>query len=68
MAMPKHSTRFMRPLTSNVQLYTAQMEKATINVYVADERVGSGIIEEITENSVKIGNERILARYVRLDM
>ncbi|WP_342439324.1 hypothetical protein NSS79_10635 [Paenibacillus sp. FSL L8-0436] len=41
-------TRFMKPLTSNVQLYTAQIERVPIVVFV------SGVIEDITEVSVKI--------------
>ncbi|RRJ55011.1 hypothetical protein EHV15_34720 [Paenibacillus oralis] len=50
----------MRSLTSNIHLYTAQMERTPIAVFVAGELVGSGKIQEITENSVKIGDARYL--------
>lgn len=47
-------------LYANVHLYTAQMERKPVAVYVADERVGCGLIEEITEDSVKIEDGRYL--------
>jgi hypothetical protein len=56
----KQSKRFMRPLTSDLHLYTAQMDRTQVVVFIADELVGSGKIAEITENSVKIGDERYL--------
>ncbi|MFD1267580.1 hypothetical protein ACFQ3Y_09115 [Paenibacillus motobuensis] len=53
-------SRFMKPLTSDIHFYTAQMDRTPIVVFVADELVGSGKIEDITENSVKISGERFL--------
>lgn len=53
-------SRLMKPLTSALHLYTAQMERSPVVVYVGDERVGSGQIAEITESSVKIGDERYM--------
>ncbi|WP_342480419.1 hypothetical protein NST07_25740 [Paenibacillus sp. FSL L8-0340] len=50
-------SRFMKPLTSNVQLYTAQIERLPIVVFVGNELKGSGIIEDITEVSVKVRGE-----------
>lgn len=50
-------SRFMKPLTSNVQLYTAQLERVPIVIFIADELVGSGIIEDITPASVKVRGE-----------
>ncbi|OMF21907.1 hypothetical protein BK132_31525 [Paenibacillus sp. FSL H8-0259] len=44
----------MKPLTSNVQLYTAQLERLPIVLFVANELVSSGVIEDITEVSVKV--------------
>lgn len=55
-----NSKRFMKSLTSDIHFYTAQMDRTPVAVFVADEQVGSGIITEITENSVKIGDERYL--------
>lgn len=55
--MKRSSTR---PLTSDIQLYTAQMDRTPIVVFIAGELVGCGKIAEITENSVRIGDERYL--------
>lgn len=56
----KRSNRFMKPLTADIHLYTAQMERTPVVVFVAGELVGCGKIAEITENSVKIGDDRYL--------
>jgi len=53
-------SRFMKPLTSDIHFYTAQMDRSLIVVFVANELVGSGRIAEITEDSVKIGDGRYL--------
>ena len=50
-------SRFMKPLTSNVQLYTAQLERTPIAILVGNELIGAGIIEEITDISVKVRGE-----------
>ncbi|WP_433943628.1 hypothetical protein [Paenibacillus sp. SN-8-1] len=50
-------TRFMKSLTSNVHFYTAQLERAPIVIFIEDELMGSGVIEDITETSVKIRGE-----------
>jgi hypothetical protein len=47
-------TRFMKPLVSNIQLYTAQMERLPIVVFVENELVGSGLIEGISDIAVKV--------------
>ncbi|MNW50712.1 hypothetical protein D3C74_281720 [compost metagenome] len=60
MAYMKQSKRFMRQLTSDIHLYTAQMERTPVVVFVAGELVGSGKISEITENSVRVVDERYL--------
>lgn len=53
-------SRFMKPLTSNVHFYTAQLERSHIVVFAANELVGSGVIEDITEASVKVRGEYYL--------
>lgn len=53
-------TRFMKPLTSNIHFYTAMLDRTPIAVFIADELVGSGKIEELTEASVKVGKARYL--------
>lgn len=50
-------SRFMKPLTSNVHFYTAQLERAPIVIFVDNELTGSGVIEEITDISVKVRGE-----------
>ncbi|OZQ84711.1 hypothetical protein CA598_23240 [Paenibacillus sp. VTT E-133291] len=50
----------MKPLTSNVHLYTAQLERSPIVVFIAEELVGSGVIEDITLASVKVRGEYYL--------
>ncbi|AZS18284.1 hypothetical protein EI981_13500 [Paenibacillus lutimineralis] len=50
----------MKPLTSDIHFYTAQMDRLPIIVFIAGELVGSGKIEDITKNSVKISGERYL--------
>lgn len=52
--------RLMKPLTSNIHLYTAQMDRVPVYVFAEGKLVGSGTIAEITENSVRIGDERYL--------
>ncbi|WMT38892.1 hypothetical protein RE628_15225 [Paenibacillus sp. D2_2] len=56
----RHKSRFMKPLTSEIHLYTAQKEQTPIVVFIADESIRSGKIEDVTENSVRIGGERFL--------
>lgn len=50
-------SRFMKPLTSNVQLYTAQLERVPIVVFVDNELMCSGVIEDITSASVRVRGE-----------
>ncbi|MCM3784331.1 hypothetical protein M3231_15210 [Neobacillus mesonae] len=52
--------RFMRPLTSDIHFYTAKMERTPIVVFIERELVGSGVIEDISEASVKIKGERFM--------
>ncbi|MEK3707417.1 hypothetical protein MKY87_25535 [Paenibacillus sp. FSL R7-0198] len=35
----------MRPLTSDIQLYTARMNRTSIVMFIVPELVGSGVIE-----------------------
>lgn len=56
----KKIKRFMRPLTSDIQLYTAQMNRTPIVVFIGAELVGSGVIEDITEMSVAVKGERYM--------
>ncbi|WP_339167166.1 hypothetical protein MKX75_24005 [Paenibacillus sp. FSL R5-0341] len=57
----KKSKRFMRPLTSDIQLYTAQLDRTPIVVFIDEEQlVGSGVIEDITEMSVAVKGERYM--------
>lgn len=50
----------MKPLTADIHFYTAMIDQTPIAVFIADELIGSGRIEEITENSVKVGKGRYL--------
>jgi hypothetical protein len=50
-------SRFMKPLTSNVHFYTAQLERVPIAVFIENELTGSGVIEDITNVSVKVRGE-----------
>lgn len=50
----------MKPLTSNVHLYTARMERQPIVVFIGNELAGSGFIEDITESTVKVRGEYYL--------
>ncbi|WP_339323625.1 hypothetical protein [Paenibacillus sp. FSL W8-0194] len=53
-------SRFMKPLTSSLHLYTAMAERVPIVVFIGNELVGAGRIAEISEDSVKIGGERYM--------
>lgn len=53
-------TRFMKPLTSPLNLYTAMAERLPIVVFNGDELIGAGRIDEVTDVSVKIGDERYM--------
>lgn len=58
----RSKSRFLSPLTSDIQLYTAQMDRTPIVIiFIGAELVGSGVIEDITEMSVAVKGER----YVR---
>ncbi|MEC0253639.1 hypothetical protein [Paenibacillus lautus] len=50
----------MKPLTTDIHFYTAMLDRTPIVVFITDELIGSGKIDEITENSVKVGNRRYL--------
>lgn len=49
--------RFMKSLNSNVHFYTAQLESVPIVVFIDDELIGSGLIENISEISVRVRGE-----------
>ncbi|MDR9855639.1 hypothetical protein RJP21_18665 [Paenibacillus sp. VCA1] len=53
-------SRYMKPLTSAIHLHTAMMDRLQVVVFIGDELVGAGRIVEITETSVKIGDERYM--------
>lgn len=44
----------MRPLTSDIQLYIAQLDRTPIVIFIGAELVGSGVIDDITEMSVAV--------------
>lgn len=50
-----------RELTAAVHLHTAVAERTPVIVFHGEEMIGSGVIDEITDFSVRIRNER----YVR---
>lgn len=52
--------RFMQPLKSSLHLYTAMAERLSVVVFNGDILIGSGHINEVTEVSVRIGDERFL--------
>ncbi|RRJ62918.1 hypothetical protein EHV15_08195 [Paenibacillus oralis] len=47
----------MKPLTSPMHFHTAMIEQIPVAVFMGQEMVGSGKIIEITDYSVKIGDE-----------
>ncbi|MEK5641951.1 MULTISPECIES: hypothetical protein [Paenibacillus] len=51
------SKRFMKPLTSPIHFHTAMIEQIPVAVFMDQEMIGSGKIVEITDLSVKIGDE-----------
>lgn len=57
----RKKSQFMKPLISDIQLYTAQMDRTPIIIFVGAELVRSGVIEDITVSSVAVKGER----YVR---
>ncbi|WP_339294328.1 hypothetical protein MKY82_21960 [Paenibacillus sp. FSL W7-1279] len=50
----------MKPLTADIHFYTAMLDQKPVAVFIGDELVGCGRIEEITENSIKVGGARYL--------
>lgn len=48
----------MKPLTADIHFYTAMLDKTPLVVFIGEELIGSGKIEEITEKSVKVGKQR----------
>lgn len=50
----------MKPLTADIHFYTAMLDKTPLVVFIGEELIGSGKIEEITEKSVKVGKRRYL--------
>lgn len=54
----RSKSRFMRPLTSDIQLYTAQMDWTPIVVFIGAELVGNGVIEDVTEISILVRGKR----------
>ncbi|MDK8193134.1 hypothetical protein QP794_23890 [Paenibacillus sp. UMB7766-LJ446] len=56
----RSKSRFMRSLTSDIQLYTALIDRTPIVVFIGTELIGSGVIEDITEVSVAVKGERYM--------
>lgn len=50
----KHS---MKTLTADDQLYTGKMDAKPIFIYLNKELYGRGVIERITEDSIKVKGE-----------
>ncbi len=50
----RSKSRFLSPLTSDIQLYTAQMDRTPIVIFIGLALVGNGLIENITETSVEV--------------
>ncbi|MNJ49178.1 hypothetical protein D3C77_443960 [compost metagenome] len=50
----------MKTLTSDIHLYTAQLDRTPVVVFAAGELAGCGVIKEITDDSVRIGDSRYL--------
>lgn len=46
----------MKPLTADIHFYTAMLDRTPVVVFIADELIGSGRIEGVTVNSVKVGS------------
>ncbi|WP_036746553.1 hypothetical protein [Paenibacillus sp. UNC451MF] len=55
----KHYKGF-RVLTSPIHLHTAAANKTPVLVFQEEELIGSGVIEEVTELSVKINKDRYM--------
>ncbi|WP_145323435.1 RNA-guided endonuclease TnpB family protein [Paenibacillus xylanexedens] len=49
----------MRPLSSNIELYTAKLDRTAIVIFIGAELVGSGVIEDISEFNVEVKGERL---------
>lgn len=52
----------MKPLTAEIHFYTAMLDRTPVAVFIENELVGCGRIQEITENSVKVGDARYLRK------
>lgn len=50
----------MKQLTAEIHFYTAMLDQTPVAVFIAGELVGCGRAQEITDNSVKIGDGRYL--------
>jgi hypothetical protein len=44
-------------LHSNIQFCTALVDKRPVAVFIDDEMIGNGLVEQVTEFSVKISGE-----------
>lgn len=49
-----------KPLTSPIHFYTAMLDKTPILAFQDGELIGSGRIDEITDEIVKIRDERFM--------
>lgn len=58
--------RFMKTLSTDIHLHTAMIHKEPIVIFISEELVGSGVIEEITEHSVKVRGESYFQRSVHV--
>ncbi|WP_211746405.1 hypothetical protein [Paenibacillus sp. Marseille-Q4541] len=56
----RYSKRHMQPLTNDIQLHSAKMNKTPIVIFFGPELVGSGVIEDITETHITIKGEHYI--------
>lgn len=47
----------MKPLTSDIALHNAANMRKHVAVFIGIERIGSGVIEEISDDAVKISGD-----------
>ncbi|MFE5321836.1 hypothetical protein ACFQ88_24370 [Paenibacillus sp. NPDC056579] len=52
--------RGFRELTSEIHLHSAAIDRKPVIVFHGEELIGSGVIEEITDVSIKIKGERYM--------
>lgn len=56
----RFSKRHMQPLTADIQLHTAKMDKTPVVIFFGPKLVGSGVIEKITETYITVKGEHYM--------